>query len=107
MNEFRREAEYARDHPKESFVPYMEGDPFTAASEFPTSFRVGSSFIREGNAIVHAVMLWGARSSRGRDQSELEVNLTKSNGRWLIDNIVNKTDDDDLVVNLKREKYLP
>lgn len=39
INEFRREEEYAKANPKESFVPYMEGDPFTNSQEFPTTFR--------------------------------------------------------------------
>jgi len=107
MNEFRRDEEYAKAHPNYSYVPYMEGDPFTDSSEFPTSFRIGHPVVAGTHSTVKVVMLWSARSSRGRDQKNLEIQLSKVRGKWLIDDIVNKDDNDDLVVNLKREKYLP
>jgi hypothetical protein len=107
MNEFRRDEEYASAHPGYSYVPYMEGDPFTDSSEFPTSFRIGHVKTTGSKSIVNVVLLWSARSSRGRDQKNLEIRLSKVRGKWLVDNIVNHDDRDDLVVTLNREQYLP
>jgi len=107
MHEFAREDEYAKSHPKESFVPYMEGDPFTNSQEYPTSFRVGSSVVSENEASVPVLFMWGGGRSSDRDQRKVDIKLEKQHGRWLIGNIVNKGDGDDLVVNLKRKKYLP
>ena len=107
MNEFRRQEEYGRAHPNSSFVPYMEGDPFTYSSEFPTSFRVGHVFIARTHSVVNVAMFWSGHSSRGKGAKNLEVHLATVGGQWRIDDIVDKDDDEDLVVNLKREKYLP
>ncbi|HYR77453.1 MAG TPA: DUF3828 domain-containing protein [Pyrinomonadaceae bacterium] len=106
-NEFRRDEEYARAHPNESYVPYMEGDPFTNASEFPTSFRFGQTSVSGDRATVKVLLLWNARSSRGTDQRNLEVRLVKVRGNWRIDDIVDTDHNDDLVTVLKREKYFP
>ena len=103
MNEFRREEQYAKAHPKESFVPYMEGDPFTNSQEYPTSFRVGKTVLSDDKANVTVLLLWKA----GGDKRNLEIQLVKLDSGWVITNIVNKDNGDDLVADLKRAKYLP
>ena len=107
LNEFVREKEYGRSHPDESFVSYMEGDPFTSSQEFPTSFRIGNSLLTQNKADVKIIFLWSARSSRGRDQRNVQIELIKRNGRWLIDNVIDTDNGGNLVADLKREKYLP
>lgn len=107
MNEFVREDQYAKSHPKESFVPYMDGDPFTNSQEYPTSFRSGSPVVSENEATVPVTFLWDAARRGDGDQRNIEIQLLRQRGRWLINNIVNKAAGDDLMVNLKREKYLP
>ena len=102
MNEFRREREYANSHRGESFVPYMDGDPFTNSQEYPTSFRVGQSAVEGEIAKVDLAFVWKGVS----EQRDMEIRLVRVKGRWLIDNIVNKKDNDDLVKDLSREKYL-
>ena len=83
------------------------GDPFTDSQEHPTSFRIGRSVVVGDKANVSVLLRWSARSSWGRDERNLEIQLVRVRGMWLINNIVNKDDGDDLVVHLKREKYLP
>ena len=107
MNEFRRDADYARAHPSETYVPYMEGDPFTNSSEFPSSFRLGGYAVSGDHARVKVLLLWNARTSRGTDQRNLEIQLVKVGGSWRINDIVDTDHNDDLVTVLKREKYLP
>ena len=107
LNEFVREEEYNRSHPNESFVPYMEGDPFTSSQEFPTSFRIGNSLLTQNKADVKIIFLWSARSSRGRDQRNVQIELIKRSGSWLIDNVIDTDNGGNLVADLKREKYLP
>jgi hypothetical protein len=106
-NEFRRDREYAKAHPNESYVPYMEGDPFTNASEFPTAFRVGQTSMSGDRATVKVVLFWNARSSRGTDQRNVDILLANVRGNWRIDNIVDTDHNDDLVKVLKRDKYFP
>ena len=107
LNEFRREDEYRRSHPNESFVPYMEGDPFTQSQQYPTTFRVVKSVVCGNKANVEIVFLWSAKSSRGRDERNVEIQLTKHNGKWLINNVIDKDSGADLLADLKRENYLP
>ena len=107
QNEFHREDEYSRSHPNESFVPYMEGDPFTQSQQYPTTFRVDKSVVCGNKANVEIVFLWSAKSSRGRDERNVEIQLTKHNGKWLINNVIDKDSGADLLADLKREKYLP
>jgi hypothetical protein len=107
LNEFAREKEYSRSHPGESFVPYMEGDPFTSSQEFATSFRIGNSLLTQNKADVKIIFLWNTKSSRGRDQRNVQIELIKQNGNWLIDNVIDTDNGSNLVTDLKREKYLP
>ena len=107
INEFHREDEYARAHPKESFVPYMEGDPFTNSQEYPSSFRVGKTVVSDEKANVSVLLLWKGRGKEGGDKRNLDIQLVREGGKWVINNILNKDNGDDLVANLKREKYLP
>ena len=106
LNEFVREKEYSRIHPNESFVPYMEGDPFTQSQEYPTSFRIGKSLVTGNQAVVKTVFLWDEKSSRGRDERNVQIDLVKENGKWLIDNIIDVDNRSNLLKDLKREKYL-
>jgi len=106
LNEFVREKEYSRTHPNESFVPYMEGDPFTQSQEYPTSFRIGKALVTGNKADVKIIFLWDEKSSRGRDERNVQIDLVKQNGKWLIDNIIDMDNHSNLLKDLKREKYL-
>jgi Protein of unknown function (DUF3828) len=107
MNEFRRDEQYAKGHPNETYVPYMEGDPFTDAQVHPTSFRVGRSEVARNNATVAVLMAWSAGSREGPDERNLRIQLLRIRGKWLIYNVVNRDDGDNLVADLKRTEYLP
>jgi len=107
LNEFVRENQYSRSHPREEFVPYMEGDPFTESQEYPNSFRMGSSLVTGDKADVKVMLLWGTKGGKSGDQRNIEVKLVKQNGKWLIDNIIDVDNKVNLVTDLKREKYLP
>jgi hypothetical protein len=85
----------------------MEGDPFTNSQEYPTTFRMQHTEFVGGRTNVSVMMLWNPHPRMKGIGRELEIQLVNVRGRWLIDNVVNKTNGDDLVVNLKREKYLP
>jgi hypothetical protein len=68
---------------------------------------VGQTALAASKANVRVTMLWHAHKSQKGIGRYLEIHLVQVNGKWLIDNVVNRTGGDDLVVNLKREKYLP
>jgi len=106
LNEFKREGEYGKAHPKEDFVPYMEGDPFTDSQEYPTSFRVGKASVSDDSAKVTVTFLWGSKNSSSQDQRNTVIELVRNQGAWVIRNIV-QADGRDLLTDLKREKYLP
>jgi hypothetical protein len=88
LDELKREAQESKAHPDEA--PYFEGDPFTDSQEYPDSFRVGNSDVNGDLAKVTVALIWSARTSRGRDQRDIIVEVTRSTGRWLISDIVNK-----------------
>jgi hypothetical protein len=107
INEFRRDEQYAKGHPNEIYVPYMEGDPFTDSQVHPTSFRIGRSEVAGNKATVAVLMVWSAGSREGPDKRNLRIQLLRIRGKWLIDNVVNRDDGNDLVADLKRTEYLP
>ena len=107
LNEFVRENQYSKSHPHEEFVPYMEGDPFTGSQEYPNSFRLGSALVTGYSADVKLTLLWGTKGKKSQDQRNVDVELVKQNGKWLIDNIIDVVNGVNLVTDLKREKYLP
>jgi len=84
----------------------MEGDPFTGSQEYPTSFRVGESTVADDSAKVPVTFLWGSKNRKPQDQRKTVIELIKNNGAWVIRNIV-QADGQDLLTDLRREKYLP
>jgi hypothetical protein len=107
MNEFHRDEQYAKAHPNETYVPYMEGDPFTDSQALPNAFRVGRSELFGNKATVAVSMLWTAKNPEGPDERKLNIQLLRIGDKWLISNVVNPHDGDDLVADLKRKEYLP
>ena len=78
LNEFRREAAFRKAHPDE--VPFMTGDPFTDAQEYPDTFDVGLAAVRGNRATVPVTFGW-------RDVAEkktLQVELLRQGNRWLV-----------------------
>jgi hypothetical protein len=102
LNEFRREAAYARSHPREDFVPHMDGDPFTDSQDTPNSFEVGETSINGPRAQVRVTLKWS-----GGDDRNLNVDLMRAGDSWLIDNILDVSEKQDLRKDLTRAKYLP
>lgn len=81
LNELRREAAFRKAHPDE--VPFMTGDPFTDAQEYPDNFTVGRATVRASTATVPVTFGW-------RDVAQkqtLQVELLKVGGRWLIHDV--------------------
>jgi hypothetical protein len=81
LNELRREAAFRKAHPDE--VPFMTGDPFTDAQEYPDTFTVGRATVRGNRANVPVTFGW-------RDVAQkqtLQVELLKHGGRWLIHDV--------------------
>ncbi len=62
-------------------APDVEGDPFTDSQEYPKSFRVGSSTIKDATAEVPVVLLWP------QDRRTITVKLTSARGAWRISDI--------------------
>ncbi|HLL76204.1 MAG TPA: DUF3828 domain-containing protein [Pyrinomonadaceae bacterium] len=81
MNEFRREAAFRKARPDE--VPFMTGDPFTDAQEYPDTFTVGVAVVSGNTASVPVTFGW-------RDvehKQTLQIELLKQGGRWLIHDV--------------------
>ena len=86
LDELRYEAIRSKTNPDEA--PYFEGDPLTNSQEYPDSFRVGDSEVSGRIARVTVTMLWSEKTSRGRDQRDIVVELAKSGAGWLISDII-------------------
>lgn len=81
MNELRREAAFRKAHPDE--VPFMTGDPFTDAQEYPDTFAVGAAVVSGNTARVPVTFGW-----RGVEKKQtLEVELIRRAGRWLVHDV--------------------
>ena len=81
LNEFRREAAFRKARPDE--VPFMTGDPFTDAQEYPDTFTVGRAMVRGNTASIPVTFSW-------RDVAQkqtLQAELLKRGGRWLIHDV--------------------
>ena len=86
LDELKREAERSKTNPDEA--PYFEGDPLTNSQEYPDSFRVGKAEMSGDRVKVTVTMLWSARTSRGRDQRDIVVEMARSGASWLINDII-------------------
>ena len=86
LGELKREAERSKTHPDEA--PYFEGDPLTNSQEYPDSFRMGKTEVSGDRGMVTVTLLWSARTSRGRDQRDIVVEVSKRGGGWLINDII-------------------
>ena len=86
LDELRDEAIRSKKNPDEA--PYFEGDPLTNSQEYPDSFRVGDSEVSGKVARVTVTLHWSEKTSRGRDQRDIVVELAKSGAAWLINDIV-------------------
>ena len=87
VDELKRQAQESKAHPDEA--PDFEGDPFTDSQEYPDSFRAGESQVDGDLAKVTVTLLWSAKTSRGRDKRDIVVELTRSIGGWLINDVIN------------------
>jgi hypothetical protein len=81
LNELRREAAFRKAHPDE--VPFMTGDPFTDAQEYPDTFTVGVATVSGNTARLPVTLGWRGVAQR----QTLEVELLKVGGRWLIHDV--------------------
>lgn len=86
LGELKREAEQRKTHPDEA--PYFEGDPLTNSQEYPDSFRVGKTENGSDLAKVTVTMVWSPRTSRGRDQRDIVVEVKRTSTGWLINDII-------------------
>ena len=86
LGELKREAEQRKTHPDEA--PYFEGDPLTNSQEYPDSFRVGKTENADDSAKVTVTLLWSPRTSRGRDQRDIVVEVKRTGTGWLINDII-------------------
>jgi hypothetical protein len=84
--ELKSEAERSKAHPDEA--PYFEGDPLTNSQEYPDSFRMGKAEVSGDRAKVTVTLLWSERTSRGRDQRDIVVEVSKRGAGWLINDII-------------------
>ena len=89
LAELKREAEQRKTHPDEA--PYFEGDPLTDSQEYPDSFRTGKAEISGDRVRVTVTLSWSARTSRGRDQRDIVVEVARSGSGWLINDIINNS----------------
>lgn len=101
LKELKQQAAESKAHPDEA--PYFEGDPFTDSQEYPDSYRVGKADLSGDVAKVTVTLLWSARTSRGRDKRDIVVELTRSTGTWVINDIINNQGSR-LSDELKRER---
>ncbi|HEY9283400.1 MAG TPA: DUF3828 domain-containing protein [Pyrinomonadaceae bacterium] len=98
LNEFRREAAFRKARPDE--VPFMTGDPFTNAQEYPDTFAVGRATVRGSRATVPVTFGW-----RGvAEKRTLQIDLLNQGGRWLIHD-VRREGDAGLLKLLRRPVY--
>jgi uncharacterized protein DUF3828 len=100
LDELKREEARSKTQPDEA--PYFEGDPLTDSQEYPDSFRMGKADMSGDRAKVTVTMVWSAKTSRGRDQRDIVVEVAKSGAAWLIDDIIS-SDGSRLQDQLKRE----
>jgi hypothetical protein len=89
LAELKREAEQSKTNPDEA--PYFEGDPLTNSQEYPDSFRMGKAEMSGDRVKVTVTLLWSARTSRGRDQRDIVVEVARSGASWLINDIIDNT----------------
>jgi hypothetical protein len=87
LDELKRQAQESKAHPDEA--PDFEGDPFTDSQEYPDSFRAGESHVNGDLSKVTVTLFWSAKTSRGRDKRDIVVELTRSTGGWLINDVIN------------------
>ena len=86
LKELKRQAAESKAHPDEA--PDFEGDPLTDSQEYPDSFRMGKAEVSGDVAKVTVALLWSPRTGRGRDKRDIVVEVTKSGGGWLINDII-------------------
>ena len=98
LNELRREAAFRKAHPDE--VPFMTGDPFTDAQEYPDTFAVGRATVRGNTATVPVTFGW----RNVAEKRTLQVDLLRQGGRWLIHD-VRREGDAGLLKLLRRPVY--
>ncbi|HSQ20192.1 MAG TPA: DUF3828 domain-containing protein [Blastocatellia bacterium] len=101
LKELKQQAAESKAHPDEA--PYFEGDPFTDSQEYPDSYRVGKAEVSGDVAKMNVTLLWSARTSRGRDKRDIVVEMTRSAGGWVINDIINNQGSR-LTDELKRER---
>jgi hypothetical protein len=89
LDELKRQAEQRKTHPDEA--PYFEGDPLTDSQEYPDSFRTGKAEMSGDRVRVTVTLLWSARTSRGRDQRDIVVEMARSGAGWLINDIIDNS----------------
>ena len=87
LDKLERQAQQSKAHPDEA--PDFDGDPFTDSQQYPDSFRVGESHVNGDLAKLTVALFWSAKSSRGREKRDIVVELTKSIGGWLINDVIN------------------
>ena len=100
LDELKREAARSKAQPDEA--PYFEGDPLTDSQEYPDSFRVGKAEMSGDRVKVTVTMLWSDKTSRGRDQRDIVVEVAKTGASWLINDIIS-SQGSSLQAELKRE----
>ena len=87
LDKLKRQAQESKAHPDEA--PDFEGDPFTDSQEYPDSFRAGESQVNGDLAKVTVTLFWSAKTSGGRDKRDIVVELMRSVGGWLINDVIN------------------
>ena len=100
LDELKREAARSKAQPDEA--PYFEGDPLTDSQEYPDSFRIGKAEVSGDRVKVTVTMLWSDKTSRGRDQRDIVVEVAKTGASWLINDIIS-SQGSSLQAELKRE----
>ena len=98
VNEFRRAAAHRKTHPDD--VPFVDGDPFTNAQEYPDTFRAGRAAVRGDAAEVPVTFRWRATA----ETKTVRVELRRRKGRWLISNLTPEGGAD-LLKLLRRPAY--
>ena len=88
MKQLKKQALEAKAHPDEA--PDYEGDPLTDSQEYPDSFRVGKSEGSGDTSKVSVMLLWSAKTSRGKDKRDIVVEVKKVGTGWLINDIIDR-----------------
>lgn len=111
LNELQREAEYIKKHPDDK--PFFgDGLPFQPLDE---TCRAGGKDVRRGivarqefvkspRAVVTATFAYPKACTNGGDPIVFTIGLSRSKGRWVIDDI-NYGEDTTLKQRLRRKEY--